>query len=244
MATEPISSLPPRPVRAVTMRQDWTDVVFLHWEVEPAQAQRFLPPGVRVDQYEGRTFVGLIGLGIRVALLGAVPVPCAGRFPEINVRLYSVDGEGRRGIVFRSLDAGRLLPTVAARGAYRLPYCWWSGRGERRGDVVRYAGRRLWPGGGPATRFAVRVGAPLGQPSAFEHFLTARWALHWSWGGRTLRATAEHPPWRLHHADLVESADELVAAAGLPVTGHRPVSVLYAPGVSARIGPPHPPRRG
>jgi hypothetical protein len=223
----------------VTMRQGWRDAVFLHWEIPTDEARRHLPAGVEPDVFEGRTYVGLIGLGIRVALFGLLPMPYLGRFPEINVRLYSVDRAGRRGIVFRSLDAGRLLPTLFARGGYRLPYMWWAGQSSHTEDVVSYAGRRRWPGGGPQTRFSVRTGGEMAQPGSFEHFLTARWTLHWSWFGRSLWCAAEHQPWPLHHAELVECSDDLVSAAGLSAPVGPPVSVLWSPGVSAKIGPPH-----
>ncbi len=40
-----------------------------------------------------------------------------GSFLETNVRLYSVDGTGRRGVVFLSLDTPRLDVALAARAA-------------------------------------------------------------------------------------------------------------------------------
>src|SRR4051812_19045385 len=115
VSVEPVSPAPPRAVRAVTMRQEWRNVGFLHWEITSDQAREHLPHGIEPDLFEGRAFVGLIGLQIRLAPLGTVPVPYVFTFPEINVRLYSVDGQGRRGIVFCSLDAGRLVPTLLAR---------------------------------------------------------------------------------------------------------------------------------
>lgn len=237
---EPVTPAPPRPIRLVTMRQDWLDVVFLHWEIDPAEARRFLPDGVEPDLIDGRTYVGLIGLRIRVWLLGVVPLPYVGVFPEVNVRLYGVDAEGRRGIVFCSLDAGRLAPTVVARAGYRLPYFWWAGSAARTADVVTYEGRRRWPDGGAPTRFAVRVGAPVAQPTALDHFLTARWALQWSALGRTLWCPAAHQPWPLHHAEVVECTDGLMVADGLSPQLGPPVSALYAPAVSARISAPRP----
>ena len=50
----------------------------------------------------------------------------SGSFLETNVRLYSVDEHGRRGVVFRSLEADRLLPVLTARGRSGCPTC---GRG-------------------------------------------------------------------------------------------------------------------
>ncbi len=51
-------------------------------------------------------------------------VPWAGTFLETNVRLYSVDRTGRRGIVFLSLDSDRALVVAGARAVFGLPYRW------------------------------------------------------------------------------------------------------------------------
>jgi uncharacterized protein YqjF (DUF2071 family) len=97
-----------------------------------------------------------------------------GSFPETNVRLYSVGPDGRRGVVFCSLDAARLLPVLAGQAGPRLPYRWSRMRIRRRGDVISYASRRRWPGPGPRLELVVRVGERLDRPSDLEHFLTAR----------------------------------------------------------------------
>ncbi|MGQ0573304.1 MAG: DUF2071 domain-containing protein [Pseudonocardia sp.] len=49
-------------------------------------------------------------------------VPWLGTFLETNVRLYSVDATGRRGIVFLSLDADRAAVVAGARAVFGLPY--------------------------------------------------------------------------------------------------------------------------
>jgi len=68
--------------------------------------------------------------------------PGASDFLETNVRLYGVDGQGRHGVVFLSLDADRPLPVVAARLSYRLPYIWSSMALHQQGDVLTYTTRR------------------------------------------------------------------------------------------------------
>ena len=52
------------------------------------------------------------------------PLPYIGDFPEINVRLYTVDDEGRRGVLFRSLEASRVLTVLGARTVMNVPYQW------------------------------------------------------------------------------------------------------------------------
>jgi uncharacterized protein len=235
---EPISAAPPRPVRLVTQAQDWRNTVFLHWEVDPDAARSKLPDHTEVDLFEGRSYVGLICIDIRVALLGLVAVPYLSSFAEVNVRLYSVDREGRRGIVFCSLDADRLVPSVAGRAGYGLPYMWSDVRAEHTADQVSYRCRRRWPTAGPSTELTVRVGEPLSEPTMLEHFLTARWAMHWSRAGHGWRATAQHEPWPLYSAELISLDDRLIEAAGLPAPTDDPISVLWSPGVRAKIGPP------
>ena len=66
--------------------------------------------------------------------------------------------------------------------------------------------------------------------------MTARWGLHWAGWGRTRYLPNVHPQWPLYRAELLDFSDQLVAAAGLDVTGP-PVSVLYSPGVPVRFGP-------
>ena len=92
------------------------------------------------------------------------PVPWLGTFLETNVRLYSVDSAGRRGVVFLSLDADRLLVVAAARAGLRVPYRWARMSYARAGDVHTYRSRLALPrrpGGPPrpVTSVAVRVGA-------------------------------------------------------------------------------------
>ena len=240
LVTEPVTPSSPRPVRRPLLTQSWRELAFLHWPVDPSRVSGLLPPGTRPDTLGGVTYVGLVAFRVpwTNALRGA-RLPHAGTFAETNVRLYSVDGEGRRGVVFRSLEASRLLFALTARKTLHMPYMWASMRADRDGDVLTYTSRRRWPGPrGTRSRIAIRTGRPIAEPTALQRFLTARWGLHVARRGRTLHLPNEHPRWSLHTAELVDLEDELVAAAGLPApTGH-PISVLYAPGVVAKFGRP------
>ncbi|UXY25717.1 YqjF family protein [Streptomyces sp. HUAS TT20] len=240
METEPITLSTPRPVRRPTLVQGWHELAFLHWAVEPERVAGLLPPGTRPDTLDGVTYVGLVPFLMRGVGLGPGPgLPYLGTFCETNVRLYSVDEHGRRGVVFRSLDAARLIPVLVGRLGVRLPYVWSTMRLRRKGDVITYSCRRGRAGGrGGASRAVVRVGEPIAEPTPLERFLTARWGLHVSWHGRTLHLPNEHAPWPLHRARLLDLDDDLVTAAGLPPLTDPPVSVLHSPGVTVRFGTP------
>jgi uncharacterized protein YqjF (DUF2071 family) len=236
---EPVTPTTPRRLRFGVLNQRWDELAFLHWPVAPGLVAPLLPPGTEPDVLDGVTFVGLIGFRmVGTGFLGSPGVPYLGTFCETNVRLYSVDGHGRRGGVFRSLEASRLVPTLVARVFLNLPYTWARMRLDESGDVREYTSRRRWPAPrGASTGFAVRIGEPVTRPGPLEHFLTARWGLHIRAWGRTRYLANEHPAWPLHRAELLHLDDDLVAAAGLPAPAGPPVSVLYSPGVAVRFGP-------
>jgi uncharacterized protein len=244
-APETVTLTTPRPVRRPILVQQWRRLTFLHWAIDPEAVAPLLPAGVRPDTLDGVTYVGLVPFQMHKVGIGPGPgLPYLGTFCETNVRLYSVDGEGRRGVVFLSLDAARLVPVLVARLGFNLPYLWSRMRLSRDGDVATYTSRRRWPGPrGTGGRVVVRIGPRIAEPSAFEHFVSARWGLHLAWHGRTLYLPNEHPSWPLHRAELVELDEGFVAAAGLALPAGPPISVLYSPGVPVVFGPPTTGRR-
>jgi uncharacterized protein YqjF (DUF2071 family) len=229
------------------IHQWWRDITFLHWRVEPERVARLMPPGVRPDVHDGSSWVGLIPFTLSEGGLGARgrPVPRLGTFLETNVRLYSVDGAGRRGVVFRSLEAEQVPVVVAANASLRIPYRLARMSREPRvvaddptGTVITYRTRRYGVRR-PASEVVVDVGEPLTEPSPLELFLTARFGAHTRAWGRTLWVPNTHAPWPLRRAGLRHLDDELVAAAGLPgVTASRPESVLFSRGVHTVFGRP------
>ncbi len=223
----------------VMMTQQWRDVTFLHWAVEPAEVAARMPPGVRPDTYDGATYVGLVLFRMVDAGISRGPgVPWAGSFLETNVRLYSVDDTGRRGIVFLSLDTDRLLIVAGARAAFGLPYRWARMRYADRDSVRTYDARLRRLGNRPSSHVAVDVG-PARPATALDDFLTARWGLHVRWWGRTLYIPNHHEAWPLHEAELLALDDGLTTSVGLPqLVGRPPDHVAFSPGVYTEFGLP------
>ncbi|WP_324612971.1 YqjF family protein [Agromyces kandeliae] len=240
----PIES-PPLPGRTV-VEQRWRDLVFLHWRTEPERVAPYLPAGTRPDVIDGATWVGLIPFVLADTRFPPLPtMHRLGTFVEVNVRLYSVDRDGRRGVVFRTLEAGRLLPVIAARLAFGLPYHWASSRVVHRidasGQELDFRSRRRGPGG-PSTRIRARLGEPMAADApdaALARFLTARWGFHEHHLGRTVWARNAHEPWPLSRAELLELDDGLLAASGFDDLAERPPdSVLASTGVATAFSRP------
>ena len=236
---EPVSPHAPGLTGPVMMTQSWRDVTFLHWAVDPEEVAHMMPAGVRPDVLRGVTYVGLIPFQMVGAGFGRGPgVPWFGSFLETNVRLYSVDDTGRRGIVFLSLDADRAGVVVGARAALGLPYRWARMRHRTSDDVHTYDARVRRPGTRTESHVAVRARARR-RSTELDDFLTARWGLHVHWWGRTIHVPNRHEAWPLHDAEVLALDDGLVASAGLPgLLARPPDHVAFSPGVHAEFGFP------
>jgi uncharacterized protein YqjF (DUF2071 family) len=228
----------PAPIRLPLLTQEWLDLAFVHWAVEPAAVAGLMPRGTVPDTHDGLTYVGLVAFRMhRVGWFRLPGVPYFGSFPETNVRLYSVDAHGRRGVVFRSMDASRLLPVLMGRIGFRLPYLWSRMTVRSVGDTVTYTSSRRWPGPrGAHSRITLRTGERIQEPTPLEHFLTARWGMHNRFFGGAAYLPNHHPRWPLHRAQLLSCDEDLVASAGIPAPTADPVSILYSPGVPVRLG--------
>ena len=69
--------------RGVFLSAEWRDLVMLNYEVEPGTLRRYIPRGVEMDEFEGRTFVSLVGFQfLHTRLYRFLAVPFHSNFDE------------------------------------------------------------------------------------------------------------------------------------------------------------------
>ena len=233
---EPISTVAPDLNGPTVASQRWSTATFLHWRVDSAAVAPLLPAGVRPDEHDGSSWVGLIAFRLdRATIFGSPPVPFFGDFTEVNVRLYGVDERGRRGVVFVSLEASRLAAVLAARAAFSIPYFWAVTTQSETDGTIDYRSRRHLAAG--RTHLVARPGNQPIVGDATADFLTARWALFTRRLGRTILLPNHHEPWPLVSCELLSLDDTLLARAGFAgVADRAPDSVLYSAEVTSRFG--------
>jgi uncharacterized protein YqjF (DUF2071 family) len=231
---------PPAPqVKLPVMYHRWAQMTFLHWRYPAVAVQELLPDTLDVETFDGSAWVGLTPFLMKDARLPGLPaVPWMSSFPETNCRTYVRDTQGRSGIWFFSLDAGRLAPALGGRAGYWLPYHWSDMSVQAENGRHRYRCRRRLPGPqGTRCDVETQAGDVLREDEHDElaHFLTARYRLFTVVAGRLAAAEVEHPPWPLRHTELISLDQNLLQAAGLPDPDGAPL--LHAsPGVDVRVG--------
>ncbi|MED5815912.1 DUF2071 domain-containing protein [Mycolicibacterium sp. 050232] len=235
---EPVSPEAPALTGVRILHQSWVDLTFLHWPVDPRRIAHLYPEGTEPDTFEGLSYVGLVAFRMTGTGFGYGP-GVLGSFLETNVRLYSVDRTGRRGVVFLSLDTPRLDVVLAARAALGVRYRWARMSYHRLGDRHMYTTTVRWPRSRASSRIEVEAGDVL-EPRPLEHFLTARWGLHVAHGGRTWYVPNEHPAWSLRSAELLGFEESgLFGSVGLgDLCDGPPAHVAFSDGVPARFGAP------
>ena len=112
-----------RPTGRPVMYQQWSDLLFLHWEYSAAVIQATLPEGLFVDTFGGKAYLGVVPFFMRNIRPRFLPaVPGISDFMEMNLRTYVHNRAGIPGVWFYSLDANQWLAVKIARRFFHLPY--------------------------------------------------------------------------------------------------------------------------
>lgn len=240
----------PSPERLV-MQQTWKNILFIHWIVAPEIIQNHLPPGLKVDTFNGNAYIGLVPFEMEdVRLANTQPFPGTSRFLELNLRTYVISECGTSGVWFFSLDAQNLLAVMTARILFQLPYYWAKMNTHSRvtdSKTVTYTSIRkskylLNNSKNSLTEVVYR------EPSSTSHFFSARQGtlefflveryilFSWDEENRQLyKGRVSHHPYHIHEAELLKLDSTIFDEDKIPQPNSKPVSILYSPGVKTDI---------
>lgn len=184
----------------------WTDLLFLHREVELDVLRPLVPAALEIDTWQGRAWIGIVPFAMSgVAPRGLPAWRPLSDFPEINVRTYVTAG-GKPGVWFLSLDVPSRSAVWLARTFFHLPYFHADVRCAVGADgAVRYAARR------GKRQFVARyrpAGPAVAPRGSFAQWATERYCLYAARkDGRLFRGDVQHPPWPLERAEVELECD-------------------------------------
>ncbi|RUT29686.1 DUF2071 domain-containing protein [Paenibacillus zeisoli] len=202
------------------MKQVWRHLLFAHWPVHEADLLPYIPPGLKLQQWEGRPWISVSPFWVDpLRLRGIPPVPFTRRFLELNVRTYT-EYHGKPGVLFLTLEASNPLAVIAARTLAHLPYHHAKMHAQFVDHSIQYR----------STRHAsdrqkmefIGYYRPLSDsifhagPGTLTHWLTERYCLFTTDSkGHLYSGEIHHLPWPLQEAELEIKNNTLTKSLGL-----------------------------
>jgi len=107
------------------LKAKWQNLIMANYSVPPELLMTYLPKGVELDYFEGKTYVSLVGFLFKDTRIFGFPVPLLGTFEEVNLRFYvirKVEGQYRRGVVFINETVPSKIVALVANYLYKEHY--------------------------------------------------------------------------------------------------------------------------
>jgi uncharacterized protein len=197
----------------------------LNFEVDPKVLRPLVPAETELDDWQGRTFVSVVGFMFLNTRVFGVAIPWHRNFEEVNLRFYvrrkASDG-WRRAVVFVKELVPRVAIALTARVVYGENYVAVPMHhridGENGSSGNPRAVSYSWRFRGRENRLELTVG---GEPDhAFEgsdaEFITEHyWGYARRRGGRTMEYRIEHPRWRVSRAATAQLDCDVAALYGV-----------------------------
>lgn len=183
---------------SVFLTAEWRDLAMLNYLVDPSVLAPLVPAGTELDQWNGATYLSIVGFMFLDVRIFGIPIPFHRNFEEVNLRFYvrrrAQDG-WRRGVVFVKELVPRLAIALTARALYNENY----EAVPMSHQIDRVAGvSYLWQFRGRPQQMMIRtegacesVGAGTQQEFITEHY----WGYSRQRDGGTLEYRVEHPKW-------------------------------------------------
>ena len=222
------------PDRSFAISQQWRELTFMHWKIDPERLKPHLPDGLESDLFEGDAYVGVIPFLMKnVRPRGLPSVPGISTFAEFNVRTYVVK-DGQRGVFFLTLDAKSLVTCFYAPRAYGLAYRYAKAKIKHKGDALQWRSRRSSDGAELIGSTMPKGSIQTCNSNTLEHFLFERYCLYTEHKGCLRRAYVYHQPWSFQEAEVNLESNSLLTSYDMGVDVLTPDLVHYSKGLAVK----------
>jgi uncharacterized protein YqjF (DUF2071 family) len=223
---------------------EWQSLVMLNYEIDPAVLLPFVPAGTELDQWQGKTYVSMVGFMFMHTRVLGWAIPFHSNFEEVNLRFYvrrlAPDG-WRRGVVFIK----ELVPKVAIAWTARTFY------NENYVALPMTHLLRMFDGGSSQINYGwtfkgrkhqmeivTESSSSLPQLDSCEEFITEHyWGYARQRDGSTVEYQVEHPQWTVQSGKATFDCDTdgLYGKAFTPYLRVTPASAFLANGSAVTV---------
>jgi uncharacterized protein YqjF (DUF2071 family)/predicted DCC family thiol-disulfide oxidoreductase YuxK len=221
----------------------WNDLIFFNYQVPPEILEPYLPKGTKLDLWQGKALVSLVGFDFRRTLVLGLSIPFHKDFEEVNLRFYvthiaetAKGDELRRGVVFVAELVPRLAIATIAKVFYNENYKSAPMSHVRRNDFLRYSWKTPW--GECSFQTDLLGEAKPAQSGSVDEFITEHyWGYAAQRDGSTVEYEVDHPKWDLWplaNPQVLGPIEKVYGEAFAPYLKN-PLSVCVAVGSQVRV---------
>lgn len=204
--------------------QEWNRLLFLHFEIPFETLRALVPPALALDDWDGKYYISVVPFTmeqIRPRLLPAVGF--ISNFDEINVRTY-VKKEGKAGVYFLNIEAGKSLSVFVSKKLSGLPY--------EKAEMKRKKERYTSSNAKKHFQFDARytIGEAVQQKTPLQTWLTERYCLYVYVKNTLYRYQIHHKVWELKEIRF-EDLKVNYTLPGIQLTEKEVIAPNYSEGI-------------
>jgi uncharacterized protein len=245
----------PLPTGPWVMFQQWSDLLFAHWAVDPVLIRHLVPEQLELDLFDGKAWVSVTPFRMtQLNMRGLPPIPGTSNFLEMNLRTYvrqryagvaathpapgrdPADWVEKPGVYFFSLDCTNLPAVMGARLGVGLPYFWAEMSAEKHTDIMHYKSERRQVNADVEVKYKTN-GDSIVAKTELERFLTERYCLYEIRAGVVMRTEIHHIEWPLHRTETTFVKNNVGLPFGIPLT-LKPDKVQFCRQLDVLVYPP------
>lgn len=211
------------PTESWKFYQEWNNAIFLHWQVELSELEKFVPKELEIDLFDGKPWISVVVFTMEKIRPKNLPsFPPISDFDEINIRTY-VKSNNKSGVYFLSIEGGKSLSCKVAKAMSELPY--------RFSKIKRTENQYESTNSGFKDKLKIQftIGKGVKEKTELEKWLTERYALFQDTEKYINEFEIHHLEWRISELDLTKLEFSYPRFSNL--IKNKPNKIQYSKGV-------------
>ena len=209
---------------------EWKNLLMLNYAVDPSLLEPFVPAGTELDEFEGKTYLSLVGFEFNRTRVLGFAVPFHQNFEEVNLRFY-VRRSSKRGVVFIRELVPKYAVAAVARLLFKENYSCVPMSHRAEAGSVEYS----WKLGSERCVMSIETDGESFVPpdGSLSQFITEHYWGYTTQKGGSLEYEVQHPPWRVWNAKQASfsgNVDALYGREFAQVLKREPDSAFLAKG--------------
>lgn len=180
--------------------QLWEHVFFMHWQVDEASLQAYIPSPFQLDTFQGSAWVTVVCFVAKKSRIPLLPIDLIDQAIQINVRTYvTCPSQKERGVYFLDVNINNRLAAIGAQRAYNLPFQYVEAELVSEGECKTYKSGFKSES---TLKVTLRPTSKTDQ-SELAQFLTERYTIWNHKGKRLIKIPINHSHWKLTKAEAI-----------------------------------------